>query len=375
MKVLFIGPLPEPITGQSLACQVLLDELVKHHQVDVINLSKGSFAQGLNSFGRVLEVFKIIWRSWLASRQADVIYFTVSESRAGNAKDLLIFLVCLPYLRRMAIHLHGGAGMRRILRSDNSIVRALNAFFLRRLGAVIVLGETLKAIYLDIVAASRLLVIPNFAEDQLFANLSEIHAKFEAGVPLRLLFLSNLLPGKGHIELAQAFLSLGPEQRKNFRVDFAGSFEDDRQRDAFLKMIIGVSEFKYHGPVRGARKVALFNQAHIFCLPTYYPYEGQPISILEAYASGCAVLTTPHSGIPDVFRHAINGLQVLGQSPESIKRAIEAAFDNRDQLKSCALHNRREADQLYRSARYTQDVTRALEALNGGRGAAGETRI
>ena len=29
MNVLFIGPLPEPMTGQSLACQVFIDELKK----------------------------------------------------------------------------------------------------------------------------------------------------------------------------------------------------------------------------------------------------------------------------------------------------------------------------------------------------------
>jgi glycosyltransferase involved in cell wall biosynthesis len=70
-------------------------------------------------------------------------------------------------------------------------------------------------------------------------------------------------------------------------------------------IILGLNA--YHGDssaciiVDGPGKKNLFSEAHIFCLPTYYPYEGQPIAILEAFASGCVVITTNHSGISDFF--------------------------------------------------------------------------
>jgi glycosyltransferase involved in cell wall biosynthesis len=373
MKILFIGPLPEPMTGQSLACQVFINALAKRHAIDLINLSKGGLSQGLDSFGRVIEVVKIIWQTWRKCRDVDVVYFTVSESGAGNAKDLLIFLVCASHLRRMAIHLHGGAGMRRIISEGRPISRALNGFFLKRLGAVIVLGNALKDIYSGFVTPDRLHVIPNFAEDMLFADRAQIASKFEIQRPLKLLFLSNLLPGKGYLELVAAYLSLDLEQQQAVSIDFAGSFEDDLQRDAFLRMIHGKNALNYHGSVRGETKIALFKQSHIFCLPTYYPYEGQPISILEAYASGCAVITTAHSGIPDVFNDRVNGLLVEMRSVESIRSAIVFALASRDLLRNCALHNRDDAEIRYRADRYSASLEGTLNALHTNCSAIGES--
>lgn len=373
MNILFIGPLPEPVTGQSLACKVFYDHLVKKHHVDLINLSKSGFAQGMNSVGRVLEVLRFIWEAWRKSRKADVIYFTVSESLAGNAKDLLIFLACFDKLPRMAIHLHGGAGMRLILDDKRPLLKSVNAFFLGRIGIVIVLGRRLADIYRGVVADSRLQVVPNFAEDELFIEPDDLSRKFNRPGPLRILFLSNHLPGKGHVELALAYLALDRSVREEVEIDFAGSFESEEQKSEFLAMIEGSAGLRYHGPVRGQEKLALFRAAQIFCLPTYYPYEGQPISILEAYASGCAVITSDHSGIPDIFQDCVNGLLVEAGSPTSIRRAIEHAVAERSSLMQYALHNRGEADVRYRTPRYNNGLCECLAQI-GSNTASGGSR-
>jgi glycosyltransferase involved in cell wall biosynthesis len=362
VKVLFIGPLPEPMTGQSLACQVLYEALKKTHTVELINLSKSGLSQGLSSFGRVIEVASIIWRAWRRCRYADVVYFTVSESRAGNAKDLLLLLVCGKHLRRMVLHLHGGAGMREIMRRARPVSRWLNSLFLGRVGAVIVLGESLKDIYSDFVPPDRLRVIPNFAEDVLFADEDEVHAKFERQRPLKVLFLSNLLPGKGHLELASAYFGLDMEDQQAIQIDFAGSFENTADRDAFLAAIRDYPHLRYCGPVRGDAKVTLLKRAHLFCLPTYYAYEGQPISILEAYAAGCAVITTPHSGIPDIFKQDINGIFVQPRSSEAVRSALLSALNNATAVRDWGVRNRQEAGN-YRRCRHVVRLEATLSEL------------
>lgn len=55
-------------------------------------------------------------------------------------------------------------------------------------------------------------------------------------------------------------------------------------------------------------KLDLFVESHVFVLPTYYLFEGQPIGIIEAYAAGCVVVTTRHSNICDIFSGSINGI-------------------------------------------------------------------
>jgi len=367
MKVLFVAPLPPPTHGQSLASEVFLRGLTGEHQVDVIDLSKAELRAGLSSSSRVVEVLKILRAVSRKRKDADVIYLTVSESLAGNLKDLLIYLLCFGRLSRMVIHLHGGAGMKRIMAPNRRVLRRLNALFLRRLGGVIVLGRTHAEIFRGVVPGGRLHIVPNFAEDYLFASVERIDAKFAKTSPLKLLFLSNLIPGKGHDELVDAFFALDEQTRASMEVDFAGGFETEGQKDRFLGRIAGVSNIRYHGIVTGERKRVLFDQAHLFCLPTYYPYEGQPISILEAYASGCAVITTDHSGIRDVFRDEVNGFQVKERSATDLRRAIERAAAEPERLRGIATANLRTATVSYRTAGYRTALIAIIAAVGEGR--------
>ena len=59
MKILFIAPLPPPVTGQSLASKTVLNELEKYHSVEIVNFNKGTFQQGFNSFTRIIQILKI----------------------------------------------------------------------------------------------------------------------------------------------------------------------------------------------------------------------------------------------------------------------------------------------------------------------------
>ena len=365
MEILFIGPLPEPMTGQALACRVFLDRLPKEHTVNLINLSKRDFRQGFSSISRASEVVTILWRIWRKHKAADVIYLTVSESIAGNVKDLLIYLLCFSRLRHMVIHLLGGASMRGIMLGEGRLLREMNAFFLKRLGGVVVEGETQAEIYRGTVPRGKIHVVHNFAEDSLFTSAERIDSKFLRPSPLRVLFLSNLLPGKGHEELVEAFFALDEKTKASIEIDFAGGFESEDQRDKFLERVAGVEKIRYHGTVAGEGKRDLFDQAHVFCLPTYYAYEGQPISILEAYASGCAVITTDHSGIRDVFRAEVNGFEVATRSVAALRGAIERAVAQPECLHRIAITNLTTAFQRYRTANYGKALVKIVELVAG----------
>lgn len=81
----------------------------------------------------------------------------------------------------------------------------------------------------------------------------------------------------------------------------------------------------YHGVVKGKKKKNLLLRNYVFCLPTYYPNEGQPISILEAMANGCAIVTTDHGGIKDIVSNSY-GVFVEKENSRSIAHGIEEVF-------------------------------------------------
>lgn len=363
MRILFIGPLPEPVTGQSLACQRLLDHLRRSHHVEVIDITKQELRQGVTSLNRIRQVLSYGRAARRMARTADVVYFTIAQSVAGTLRDHLIYRALGSKLPKTLVHLHGGAAMRELMGGANPRLAALNRRVLSRVGGVIVLGNSLRNIF-EGIGDTPIHVVPNFADDDIFIDPADVRPKFETEGPLKLLFLSNLIEGKGHEELLTAVSLLNPTERARIELVFAGGFESDFARTQFMNRIADQSTVRYAGIVSGEVKRRLLHEAHIFCLPTYYRNEGQPISILEAYAAGCAVMTTLHSGIVDIFEPGANGLAVRPRDPESIAEALRAVIADQTFLPATAIRNRDSAESKYRPERFNRQIEELLENLS-----------
>lgn len=365
MRILFIGTLPDPITGQSLACKVLLDGLVVSHEVRVINLNKEITPSGFLSLTRLMKLILISFNIWRWRKWPDVIYFTISESVVGNLKDLVIYCILFRRLSKMVVHLHGGWGMHQIMFKKYGALRRLNSFFLKRFAGVIILGPRQVEIYERFVGVERLHIVPNFAQDYLFSTEKEIKSKFADLSKLKILYLSNLIPSKGYSDLLDAYLMLDGHLQARVQIDFAGHFESAENARVFTTRINNLSDIRYHGVVAGALKKRLLSEAHVFCLPTYYSHEGQPISILESYAAGCVVITTDHSGICDVFSDGVNGYEVEKQSPKSIAQAIQLILNRPEDLCSISVTNNKAAKDKYTTTKFISALSAII--LKAGR--------
>ena len=70
----------------------------------------------------------------------------------------------------------------------------------------------------------------------------------------------------------------------------------------------------------------VFSQAQIVCLPTYYG-EGLPKALLEAGASGCAIVTTDIAGCREIVRHGVTGWLVPRRDVEALANALRQAIE------------------------------------------------
>lgn len=73
---------------------------------------------------------------------------------------------------------------------------------------------------------------------------------------------------------------------------------------------------------------AVFAQAHIVCMPTYYG-EGVPKVLIEAAACGRPIVTTDMPGCRDIVRHGENGLLARARDVEGIVRALKCLLDDK----------------------------------------------
>lgn len=363
MKILYIAPIPPPITGQSLASKVLLDDLALNNEIKVVNLSKDSSFEGLGFFKRIVAVIKILYDVSRKQKEAETIYFTISESLFGNIKDLFIYLICFKKLSIMYIHLHGGS-IKRLLWDKVPLIYKINKIFISRLSGVIILGKSHIEIFKNIVPEDKIFTVHNFALDILFLENDAIQSKFLQSEFLHVVYISSMKRKKGYEELLNAYLKLTVEEKSKVKLDFAGDFESKALAKDFLNMIRTEKNITYHGNVDSEKKKILLGKANIFCLPTLF-FEGQPISILEAYASGCIVLTTGQNGILDIFNKNENGFEINQTSiSDSIADHLRYIMgQSSENLLKIALHNAQTSRSKYRSTFFNTKL-REIMGLN-----------
>lgn len=360
MKILYIAPLPPPITGHSIVSQVLLNSLVSLNEVKLVNLSRNSNHDGSIGIKRIFSVFGLLNKIINNHKKIDVIYLTISESIAGNIKDLIIYLVLFRSIKKIVIHLHGGSFKECVL--DKSLMlRLANHFFLSRLNAVIISGSSHAPIFDELLNEERLRIVPNFAQDHLFLDAEAIDKKFSGSEDFRLLYLSGMTKDKGYLRILEAYEMLDSDIKGRIKLDFAGQFSSDLEQNIFENRIKGLLNVTYHGLVSEEKKAKLFAQTHIFCLPTSL-MEGQPISILEAYASGCVVLTTLCPGILDIFKDEENGYQIYSDQVRSLSKTLGKLSKSFSELHVIASRNRSIAENSYREKIYCQRVTSVLSS-------------
>lgn len=142
-------------------------------------------------------------------------------------------------------------------------------------------------------------------------------------------FIANVLPTKGIFELIEAVKKV----KFDIRLHIVGPATERILSQ--MKMAAGdlwKLKIIYHGKLANQQAVALLKEMDSLVLPTYFPGEAFPISILEAMSCGKLVIATPRAAIADMLT-ALDGTQcgilVREKSVDDIVKAIEWIIQNK----------------------------------------------
>ena len=171
----------------------------------------------------------------------------------------------------------------------------------------------------------------------------------------RILFLSRILKAKGIYETVQA-ASLLQAKYPNVELVVAGEGDELENVKRFVQNA-GVSNVIFPGYVRGDEKRRLFEEASIFCMPSYS--EGFPIAIVEAMAFGLPVITRPVGGITDFFRSEEHGFISDSLSPDVFASLIEKLLIDKSLYDAISLNNHRHAQSHFLAS----DAASRLDAI------------
>jgi glycosyltransferase involved in cell wall biosynthesis len=191
--------------------------------------------------------------------------------------------------------------------------------------------------YLQRVFAShgyRVRVIPNVVQTWRFRYR-------ERSTPRpRLLSARNLEPHYRVERTINAFVRL-KEKYPEATLTIAGQGSQDGSLRALTKQL-GISGVQFIGAVDPAAMPKMYDAADVFVNTS--DVDNQPVSILEAFASGLPVVSTPIGDIPSMLRGGEAGLLVDCDDDAAVADAVTRLIDHPEFSVKIARRAREEAD-------------------------------
>lgn len=135
------------------------------------------------------------------------------------------------------------------------------------------------------------------------------------------LFVGRLVPQKDPHTLLDAWGELHPAGGQTLSIVGAGHLRGELESLARMRSLVGVN-------FRGQRSdlADLYRRHGVFVLPSRG--EGCPNALLEAMASGCAVVASAIGGIQDIVEDGVNGLLVPPGDPNALATALRRVLDD-----------------------------------------------
>lgn len=337
MTVTVLGRFPPPLDGQAIATERLASLLDRDeagrpaHAVQRVDVGapEGETLTVTAGAGAAARA-RHFWRrratlpaALVAADGAPVLWASISPSALGHARDLAVVARALPRRRTLAV-VHRG-DFHELFASP--LTRRTGRRLVRSLGGVVFLTEGLAARCADEIPDARRHVVPNTIDDASIPSPAEVEAARAARGArggLRLLYLSGMIPSKGYPDVLEA-LAVLRARGLDASAQFAGRWPSAEAEAAFRGRIASLGlegTAKVLGGVSDRAAVRrLYLGADVFVLPTQYPVEAQPLTIIEALAAGTPVVATRHAGIPEMLSEREGAFAPAG-APERLADAI-----------------------------------------------------
>ena len=282
----------------------------------------------------------------------DLVYLTPTSSGPGLIKDCLTARSIRKRGSRVVLHFHNkGVSARQDRFPYGFLYRSLF-----KDAKVILLSERLYPDVERFVARENAFFCPNGIDGV------DVRRREKQSVP-EILFLSNLLPDKGVVDLLDACKIL-VDRGLRFSCRFVGAPSADLTGERFARLVEErnlQSVIRFDGPLYGSAKLDALADADMLVHPTRD--DAFPLVILEAMATGLAVVSTREGGIPDEVEDGITGILCDKENPSVLADAIGKLLGQPDLCREMGNAGRARYEKLFTKAAFERRFVEILKQI------------
>lgn len=356
-KVLFFGPYPGSLTGQSISFKETHDSY-KGDKI-ILNTTKFGNNRLLNTLYCVLILpFVFLFQNFTH------VYFTCTRSKLGALKDIQLLFLCKLFDKKVVNHLHGADF--KFFYNNSGIFKPLLKYYYKEINISIVLLPSMKEQFSDF-PKMKIEVIENCYSTEMDNFKIDFLSKKK-----QILYLSNLIFSKGifvFMEAAQQLL----RDDLDVIIKIAGVPLDDdfmSKKEVSVKFLLIYKNLKikypdrifYLGSVKGVKKSTVLLESSIFVLPTFYKTEAFPLTIIEAMRFGNAIITTNHNYLSDIINTSNGELMIVNSSLDLVEK-VRMLFLNSKELIKIQYHNAEEAQLKYSPLIYNLAINKVINSI------------
>jgi glycosyltransferase involved in cell wall biosynthesis len=360
ISVIILGKLPPPHFGPAIATDIILHSRLRDKfnliHIDT-RLNSAIQTMGEVGFKKIFLTIKIYFNfiNALLKRRVKLVLIPIAQETSALIKDAGFILLARLFRKKVVLHLRGSSLLTWYINS-NSFSRRFFSWIFSMSNGAIVLGEKLKYIFEPFLIPSKIFVVPN-GGDFLFPP------KRRHDTSVNLLYVGNLLPGKGLEDVLKAMKFISGQEKNGIRLEVVGALAK-LDYEMVCKEIVKRNNLpvNFYDTKSGNEKLQFFADADIFIFTPRDP-EGHPWVLVEAMAARLPIISTDQGAIIESVKDRINGFIVEPGRPEQIAEKIQFLIEHPEIRSEMARESRRLYEENFTEEKMIDKLTQAFNTI------------
>lgn len=278
---------------------------------------------GISKFQDIFLFLKSLYLVLAGCLKKDVDFIHLHMSYNGSFwRKFSFLLIGLSFNVKVIIHLHGSE-FHLYVNSSSKFRKKAISFLIRKCYKFLVLSSGWKDFVLS-VSDGPVQILPNFIDVD-FSSLDNTRDD-------DFVYIGALIDRKDPLILIRAFF----ESKHRGHLHICGDGPLMKRCVELVKSLDLTSKVTFHGWVDREKKFQLLNKCNYLVLPSHN--EGFPLTVIEAMAKKCLVISTPVGAISEYIRNGENGILFQPGDLDSLTEILRNISNfNREEIINNAL--------------------------------------